>query len=87
MKKSVAAFITMWLVLLEAKLHGQTHELADSLWGEADKAVEMEDFLKAAELFELSALAELKYSEPREEDLFYEWRKASYYYHQATMYS
>lgn len=66
--------------------YAQTYEIADSLWNEAEKAHEAAEFLRAAELYEMSALAELKCTEPREEDLYYEWANASYCYHQANRY-
>ena len=66
-------------------VNAQTPSIADSLWNEAEKAAESKEFMKAAQLYELSAEAEKKSRTPRQEDLYYALRGASYYYNEVNL--
>src|SRR5690606_11769417 len=81
MKKKVI-FLLLFLNIFIS--YAQTYEIADKYWEEANAAAEQKDLLKAAELFEKSALAEKASEEPRAEDLQAALGEASNYHWQVN---
>lgn len=91
-QKTVAQFLSFSVVLfgtffvLSPSVNAQTYEIADSLWREAENAITNHEVLKGAEFYERSAEAEQKCKVPREQDLYFELSRASYYFDQANQY-
>ncbi len=75
------------MFVFPAMIAAQTYDIADKFWEEANAQVDQGNYLKAAELFELSAEAERICEHPREEDLYLSLRYAGVYYNWSRNYN